>query len=505
MTIVLPMIEPRRPNATRRAGAGRLAVGRHCRLPPWHHAVMRTRVRHFWEILNSSYWFVPSVMMAVGAALALAMGALDGRLDAAGARPRWVHGVGPDGARLLLSTLAGSVITVAGVGFSITMVTLTQASTQFGPRLLRNFMRDTGNQLVLGTWVSTFIYAILVLRTVQGGEGRTFVPHASVTGALVLALASIMALVYFIHHVSFSLQAPQVVASVGRELDDVVDRMFPGRIGRGGERPAAERGEPSLPSGFDEDARPVPSPRSGYVQAVDDAILMEVAGAHDLLLRLAVRPGQFVIAGNPLLRAWPPDKAAPGLFGRLQKAFLVGDQSTPEQDVEFAIDQIEEIGLRAMSPGFNDTFTAIHCVDWLAAGLARIAREDLPSPYRYDAKGALRVITPVSTFAGLTDAAFNQIRQIGREKAAVMIRVLEVIATLAGRMRTEEQREALRRHARLTCEEALAALPSAHDRADVEDRYRLAMRALEEQPAGRAAASPPTTTPSAPVEAGRPR
>jgi uncharacterized membrane protein len=331
----------------------------------------------------------------------------------------------------LLSTLAGSVITVAGIGFSITMVTLTQASTQFGPRLLRNFMRDTGNQVVLGTWVGTFIYAILVLRTVQTGEGRVFVPHASVSAAVVLALACIMALVYFIHHVSFSLQAPQVVAGVGRELGEVIARMFPGRLGRGGGPPAQERGHPAIPSGFDEDARPVNAPRSGYVLAVDDAVLMQAAGERDLLLRLAVRPGNFVIEGNPLLRAWPPARATSELDAVLQRAFLIGDQATPEQDVEFAIDQIEEIALRAMSAGFNDTFTAIHCVDWLAAGLVRIAGEDLPSPYRYDARGEVRVITPVSTFDGLTDAAFNQIRQIGREKAAVMIRLLEVMHVAA--------------------------------------------------------------------------
>jgi uncharacterized membrane protein len=469
---------------------------------------VKTRVRHTWEILTSSYWFVPSLMMAGGAALALGMGALDVSLAARGARPRWVEGVGPEGARQLLATLAGSVITVAGVGFSITMVTLTQASTQFGPRLLRNFMRDAGNQVVLGTWVGTFIYAILVLRTVQGGDGRTFVPHASVSAAVALALACISALVYFIHHVSFSLQAPQVVAGVGRELHRVVERMFPGRLGHGGARPTQERGHPSLPSGFDRDARAVPSARSGYLLAVDDAILMEVAAERDLLLRLAVRPGNFVIAGNPLLRAWPPERAVPELDGRLQTAFLVGDQATPEQDVEFAVDQIVEIALRALSPGFNDTFTAIHCVDWLAAGLARLAQEELPSPYRYDAQGAVRVITPVSTFDGLTDAAFNQIRQVGRDKAAVMIRLLEVIADLAGRLRTPEQRDALRRHARLTFEEATAALPSAHDRADVEERYGKATGALDggarpvapASPAGRRPAMP-----SAPAASARPR
>jgi uncharacterized membrane protein len=475
-----------------------------------HDGFVRTRARHFWEIVTSSYWFVPSLMMLAGAGLALGLGALDVDLAARGARLRWVEGVGPEGARLLLSTLAASVITVSGVGFSITMVTLTQASNQFGPRLLRNFMRDTGNQVVLGTWVGTFIYAILVLRTVQTGDGRVYVPHASVSAALALALACIMALVYFIHHMSFSLQAPQVVAGVGRELDRVIDRMFPRRLGQGGARPVREQGHPALPSGFDLDARPVGAPRSGYVQAVDDAVLMQAAGERDLLLRLALRPGNFVIEGNPLLRVWPPARATSDLEATLQRAFLIGTQSTPEQDVEFAVDQIEEIALRAMSPGFNDTFTAIHCLDWLAAGLARIAGEELPSPYRYDAQGALRVITPVSTFDGLTDAAFNQIRQFGRDKAAVMIRLLEVIADLAARLRTEEQREALRRHARLACEEALAALPSAHDRADVEDRYRKASAALagDERPpengAGAPAAPGPATL-SAPAAAGRPR
>jgi uncharacterized membrane protein len=369
-------------------------------------------------------------------------------------------------------------------------------------------MRDTGNQIVLGTWVGTFIYAVLVLRTVQTGDGRVFVPHASVVAALVLAMAAIIALVYFIHHVSFSLQAPQVVAGVGRELDEVIERMFPGALGQDAARPAQEQGPPALPSGFDHDARPVSAPRSGYVQAVDDAILMERARTLDLLLRLAVRPGDFVIEGNPLLRAWPPDRAPAALDATLRRAFLIGDQSTPEQDVEFAIDQIEQIALRALSPGFNDTFTAIHCVDWLAAGLARLAQGDLPAPYRRDEQGAVRVITPVSTFDGLTDAAFNQIRQIGRDKAAVMIRLLEVIAALAPRMRTDEQRAALRRHARLVSEEARAALPAAHDRADVEDRYGRVMAALgdgarREAPAAAASAAPPPARPSAPAGAGR--
>jgi uncharacterized membrane protein len=174
----------------------------------------------------------------------------------------------------------------------------------------------------------------------------------------------------------------------------------------------------------------------------------------------------------------PPERAGEDAGPRLLEAFLIGDHATPEQDVEFAVEQIAQIGLRALSPGFNDPFTAIHCLDWLGAGLARIAQEDLPSALRYDAGGALRVVTPVSTFAGLCDASFHQMRQAGKGHASVMIRLLEVIGDVAGRLRTDEQREALRGHARLVHEDAQAALPSAHDRADVESRYRRAVAAL---------------------------
>ena len=296
-----------------------------------------------------------------------------------------------------------------------------------------------------------------------------------------------------------------MVASVGRELDRVIGRMYPGRLGQGGERPQREDGDPALPSGFDRDARTVPSPRSGYVQAVDDAILMETAVARDLVLRLAVRPGDFLIEGNAVVRVWPPIRAREQDAG-LQKAFLIGDQATPEQDVEFAIDQIEEIGLRALSPGFNDTFTAIHCVDWLAAGLARIAREELPRATATTSAGRC-AITPVSTFAGLADAAFNQIRQIGRDRAAVMIRILEVLAALGERVRTEDQKETLRHHAQLAFEEATAALPSAHDRGDVQERSVKAAAAPggHARPAGPAAASAAARpgTPLAPAAASR--
>ncbi len=186
------------------------------------------RLAQLWESLRTSYWFVPTVMTAGAVGLSFASVHLDQVVKAEWVRAvGWIWAGSPEGARQVLSTIAGSMITVAGVAFSITIVALTLASTQFGPRLLRNFVRDLGNQVVLGTFVSTFVYCLLVLRTVRGGDVAEFVPYLSVTLGVAFALASLGVLIYFIHHVSGAIQAEHLIASVADELEDAIERMFP--------------------------------------------------------------------------------------------------------------------------------------------------------------------------------------------------------------------------------------------------------------------------------------
>ena len=195
---------------------------------------VRSMLFNLWERLRSSYWFVPSVMAIGAIVLAMATLALDGQLTRSSLRKmQWVYAGGAEGARTVLSAVAGSVITVAGVVFSITVAALTLASSQFGPRLLRNFMRDLGNQVVLGTFIATHLYCLLVLRTVRGsdGGGGEFVPHVSITTGLLLALTSLAVLIYFIHHVARSMQAPDVIAGVARELHSSIDHLFPQSLG----------------------------------------------------------------------------------------------------------------------------------------------------------------------------------------------------------------------------------------------------------------------------------
>ncbi len=432
------------------------------------------RLAHLWESLRTSYWFVPT-MMAVGAVgLSFASVHVDGLVKVKWMRTvGWIWAGSPEGARQVLSTIAGSMITVAGVAFSITIVALTLASTQFGPRLLRNFVRDFGNQVVLGTFVSTFVYCLLVLRTVRGGDGTEFVPYLSVTLGVAFALASLGVLIYFIHHVAGAIQVEHLIASVAEELEDAIEQMFPEKLGEPGlEAPGEAPEEVAGEGGV------VEADRSGYVQAVDDGDLMAVASESDLVLKLLRVPGHFVTERGALARAWPPDRAVGGAGDRIREAFIIGRRRTPTQDPEYAVHSLVEIGARALSPGINDPFTAMTCLDWLGTALSKLAGRKIPSPYRYDDHGRLRVIAASTDFSQMADAAFNQIRQYGRGSVSVLLRLLDTIAAVAGHVRRAEDRTCLRLHAGKVAEDARQTLFNEQDLREVEERHAATLWAL---------------------------
>lgn len=385
---------------------------------------MTVRFRHVWETLRSSYWFVPTVMTVVAGVLAIVTITLDRRIDKEVAEEiPWVFSGGPEGARAVLEVVAGSVMTTAGIVFSVTIAALSLAASQLGPRLLQNFMRDTGNQVVLGTFIGTFVFCLLVLRTIRGEDAGDFSPPISVTVGVALALASLGVLIFFIHHVSISIQAPHVVAEVGGELGRLVDRVFPEDEAL--EPPPAAR---PLPEGFEVRAAPVASRRTGYVQALDEEGLVELASEGGLLIVVERRPGHFTGTGAILAYVWPPEALDERAEKRIRDRFVVGPKRTSEQDVEFAAEQLVEVAVRALSPSLNDPFTAMACLDWLGAGLCRAARGRPSGPERTDDEGHARLVyrSPI-TFAGLVDRSFDQIRQYGGGTTAVALRMLETI------------------------------------------------------------------------------
>lgn len=431
---------------------------------------MYIRLLKLWEEARSSYWFVPGLMVIGAILLSVLTVSLDGQYQLEVLRRLgFIWSGGAEGARGLLQTVAGSMITVAGVTFSITMVALSFASSQFGSRLLRNFMADTSNQIVLGTFVSTFIYCLLILRTVRSNGDSEFVPYISVTTGLLLALAGLIVLIYFFHHMALSMQAPYVVSQVAADLFKTIERLFPDEADpRAPKNPRTE----DLSPDSDEQARAIHSEVNGYIQAIDEDALMKIASEENLTITLPVRPGDFLVEGQLLARIWPADRVDDELADRLENNFITGRQRTHTQDVEFGIEQLVEVAERSLSTGINATFSAITCIDWLGAALAELFRRDFPSPYRYDKQGQLRLVfeRPLS-LEGVIDAAFNQIRQSARDNVAVHIRLLEKIAVLRSMTEDPQILAALDVHAKMIQNASDSQLLQREDQNDVDERY----------------------------------
>ncbi|MBW4468091.1 MAG: DUF2254 domain-containing protein [Pegethrix bostrychoides GSE-TBD4-15B] len=440
------------------------------------------RFSKFWDSLNSSFWFVPTLMVALSIALSfITIGIDQSRETDLIGNIGWAYALGPNGSRAILSAIAGSMVSVATTAFSITIVALQLASSQFGPRLLRNFMQDTGNQVVLGTFISTFVYSLMVLRTINGVDENEFVPHLAVTCGMGLAIASIGVLIYFIHHSASSIQVDQVIHRVGCDLNATIEQIFPEQIGRSASRQRQNAGSADIPTDFDQAAETVRAADGGYVQAVDHDQIMTLAIEHDLLLRVNQRPGRFVVKGSALVQVFPGEKLTKHLAAQINTAFVYGSQRTEQQDVEFSIDQLVEIAARALSPGVNDPFTAVRCIDQLSAALCRLAQRDMPSPYRYDDQNQLRVIAEPTSFGDVVDAAFNQIRQYGQSSVAVTMRLLEAIATIATFTHRPGDRIALQRQAEMVMRGSEQGISEELDRQDIKERYLHAVNLLEHE------------------------
>jgi uncharacterized membrane protein len=447
---------------------------------------VKTRLRSFNDALQASYWFIPSLMVVALCGLSVVTQELDDRygLDVAANLPGIFIGE-PEGARAMLSTIAGSMITAAAVTFSITIAALANASSQFGPRLLRIFMRDTGSQIVLGTFLGTFIYCLLVLRQVHGTSSSISVPHISTTMAMLLALASIGVLIYFIHHIATLVQVGNVAARVGAELHESIGRLFPELIGQSALDDATRAAVPvDQPAGDvlpDANHRAVYAESIGYIQAIDQDSLMALADEYDIVIRLAMRPGEFVIPGGQLATVWPAERVTEAVKDGLQSVFLVGLRRTPFQDIELYFDELIEIALRALSLGINDPFTAHICIDWLAAGLAQLALRRPVSRYRFDPGGRLRIIADGPSVVHIIDEMFDEIRNAGSNYPSVLRKLLEAATVIAPNLPLREEREALLRQIMAIDVLARASTFAEHERRNLAECYLDAIEVLNEK------------------------
>jgi len=396
-------------------------------------------------------------MVAGSIVLAIALIELSVHVDAATvARMPRLFGAGADGARGMLSTIAGSIITVAGVAFSLTIAALAQASSQYTPRVLRTFMGDRSSQVVLGTFVGIFAYCLVVLRTIRGGDEGAFVPPIAVLGGFMLALVGVGVLVFFIHHTASGLQASTILARVRRTTETAIDTVFPVELAHGEDDPPPG-GAGMRPA--NDDWHPVPALRTGYIQSVDADGLAACALSRAMIIRVERSVGAFAIERHPLVsvalapagNGHPEDgDSDEGVTEQINDFFIIDNYRTVDHDPAFGILQIVDIALKALSPGINDTTTAVTCVDHLSALLVRLARRRVTpaaSPASISPPGTTHaVITSDPTFADLLALALDDVRRNAGGNVTVLGVLIDAIAVTARHVNAPSRRRHLARH-----------------------------------------------------------
>lgn len=368
---------------------------------------MRVKLIQLLFDLRHNYWFIPSVMAVAAVLLAALTTWVD--LYHLGDIPDkyiWLLSSQADGARAILSTVAGSTITVAGVVFSMTLLSVSHATANYGSRLLLKFLDDRRNQFTLGTFTATFIYCLLILRTVSGAEDASateFIPQLSVLTALALALLSVGVLIAYIHHIPSSIYIGKVTADRGAALAATLVNLF-------AQDSAADDDKKS----FDLDkqnARQVLASKSGYIQALDVSGLVATANKHATQLQVLRQPGDFVHPGSPLIGYQPleqhaTESGAEDIESQLASLVGIGRQRTSVQDVRFLVEELQQIAARALSPGINDPFTAMTCLDQLANAAACIINLYPKSEVITDNDGIARVKMPRYEFQHAFDNLF---------------------------------------------------------------------------------------------------
>jgi uncharacterized membrane protein len=429
----------------------------------------------FVDSLRVSLWTVPTIMAVASAVLAHLMVWVDNEYKEEVAETfGWIYAGGADGAREVLSTIAGSMITIAGVVFSITIVSLSLASQQYGPHMLRNFMRDRGNQLVLGTFVSTFIFCLLVLRTVRGEDGEEFVPYVSVTFGVLLAIASIGVLIYFIHHIASSIVVNDITKAISVELKDAMNAVFPEHIGRGEEEAETPPVAPEqLPQGVPASICAVDE---GYLVAISDSTILELARTRNVLFRILVRPGRFVMKQSRIVEVYPGTLADEAMSEAINEAFAFGKVRTPSQDIGFPISQLVELAVRSMSTGINDPFSAAICAERLAAAMAELGNRRWPSKYRFDEDDTLRVIAEPLSYEQIVDEAFDQLREEAAANRHVAVHTIRALGEAARIVTNHSRSRHLLHHAQLMRRAALHQIEDPDSLRRVEEAYMIAVR-----------------------------
>jgi uncharacterized membrane protein len=440
-------------------------------------AERRVAARNTWDRLEVSFWFAPAVMSLAAVLLAWVMFWFDSQIpNDALASSRFVLSGTPGEMRSALLNMAGTVLATAGVVFTLLTLPLSTVAAQYGSRLLRVFLGDRTTQFVLGMFVGTFVYCIAAALTIPPVDVNPEAPQLTATLGVYLMLATFATLILLVQHISTMLQAPNIAAAAGAELQDVLSAEISPEVTRGDDMqdgsetlpaPGAQGSSSALPetAGY-----PVRARSTGYIQFIDPDILLTLAREKDLVIRLLRKPGHYVQTGAVVALVGPASRVDGHLDKLMRRAFQIGNGRTPTQDVEYAVNQLTEMAVRAMSPAINDPFTAMTCLDHMGDGLAQFIRQGERGSQHYDRDGRLRLLLEPVTFAELLSAAFDMLRHASCDNASVLLHMLAVIDIIGQNVKTPEARRLLLRHVSLIQAESEAGDLIEQDRQAIQLR-----------------------------------
>jgi uncharacterized membrane protein len=422
-----------------------------------------TKLTAAWLNIRSSLWFLPAVMTLGAACLAFVSVYVD-RLLLADQRAElaWLFEGGADGARGVLSAIAGGLITVTGVTFSITIVSLQLASSQFTPRVLRSFTANRATQVVLGVFIGTFTYALLVLRSVRSAadNGEAFVPSLSVTTAIVMAISSVGFLIFFIHHISRNIQASVIIDQAAGDAHKTIEKLFPSQIGQPAEEVSHNSATP------ESEPLAILSDSEGYLQHLDEESMFAWADKKRLLIRMEIAIGDFVSSGVVLVSIWPAEAVDDEVIRQVRQSFVLGEERTTDQDIEFSLIRLVDIASKALSPGINDPTTAKVCLDRLGGLLILLGNRAMPEPVRCDTSGRTVLIASRPKFYRLLNLAFDDIRTFGVATPSVAVHMLLTLNRIARHIPLEQRALAVRQ-AELVLVDAARRIENVADSATV--------------------------------------
>lgn len=432
--------------------------------------------------LHASFWFLPTLMVIGAVSIAALVVAIDTHagLDLPEKFPRLLD-VTAEGAREILGVIASSMITVAGVTFSITIVTLSLASSQYTSRVLRQFLRDRGNQTVLGVFVAIHAYCLIVLFMIRSNDQQDVVPSLAVLLGVALAFCGIGFLIYFIHHVAHSIQISTILTETGLETLEAIDQMFPEGIGD-----AADDGACPLPGELIGDRRwkPITARSSGYIEDMDPDQLLHLAEEQNLVLRMPWSVGDFVVESTPLAFVSGLNECraadAEDISRRIHRALAISVHRTIEKDPGFGIRQMVDVAMKALSPGVNDTTTANICLDHLTVVLARLIQRRVPSPCR-STHGRLRMVIHGPSFSDLLGECYEQIRQNAGGNVRILAHLLHSVQTIAPLTQDPQRLAALRHQVELVAEVVERTVPAPADRRRLVGECQRIMASLQVQ------------------------